>query len=340
MRGYLLIFIAVGALILLGLNITERGINDVLRNGYSTTARVASAEVTGRKFPFVFDGWRPRWVDENLSVALTWTGRDGVERTHNGVPVSSASAGKILTGDKVKLIETRVRVIDDDSSLPVIEADVNDRLRNIRSLSELAQTAVLALGVAFMSLLAWGRFAKADRGMASRTERPFSYGLMVLATLAVFFLCSGGFMARQSWKEQREFREMREHGDVAMAEMSRAYVDIPRAGDPPSHRVELSWRDASGEERVFGPTHVSADFWRQITANDVQTVKRTEIRYLTADPTARPIIVADTAEREFQDSFGVKGGLVFVAFGLILGSLLVYLRRRQSEEPMARVNLS
>lgn len=326
MRLYLLVFIIVGGLIMLGLASTERAIEDVLRDGYSTTAQVVSAETTGRRFPIVFDGWRPRWVDESLSVELKWMGRDGAERGHSGVPVSDAFAAKILSGDKVKLVEVAVRVIDDDSSLPIIEEDVKDRLRHIHGFSDVARSGVILFSLAFVALVAWERlFASRARSAplaeASRPERPFPF---VLTVLTMFSLVLGGSMASSSWSDRRDFQETNERGESVIAKITRAHAEVARAGESPSYLVDLAWRDSSGQERVFGPTHVSANFWRWITTNGALTTDQTEIRYLARDPASRPIIVADAAEREFQDAFGVDAGVGFVVLGLIFGGLLAY----------------
>jgi hypothetical protein len=203
---------------------------------------------------------------------------------------------------------------------------MNDRLRHIHLFSDVAQKGLLLLGCGFLAMMAWGTFSAARELSLTpkkvlRRKRPFPFAL---AVLTAFSIGVGGFMANLSWGDQRSFREMRERSDAVVAEITRAHAEIAKAGEAPSYLIDLMWRDSTGQERVFGPTHVSAKFWGQITTNGVLTIDRTEIYYLVQDSAARPIIAADVEEREFQDAVGVKAGIAFVVFGFLLGGLLAY----------------
>ena len=137
-------------------------------------------------------------------------------------------------------------------------------------------------------------------------------------------------MLVSSYLERGATTEMLDHGDEATADITRAIAEVHKAGDAPSYLVTLAWTDKTGQRQTFGPTHISAGFWRQITRNDVQTVTQTKIRYLEGRPDVRPLIVGDTAERLFQDSFGMKSGAVFLALGLVLAGLTVRRFRAKS----------
>jgi hypothetical protein len=174
--------IIVAASLFLGISWNQNAIQRVLHDGYDSTARITSAQETGLRFPFVLEGWWPRFVDEALSINLKWTGRDGAERSRSGIAVSNAYAARIMDGNAVKLIEVPVRVIDDKSSLPVIIEDASDRLRHIQFLKKFALIALAALGVALAGLIAWQKFSSPrERSLEvkaqMKSKRQFQYKL-------------------------------------------------------------------------------------------------------------------------------------------------------------------
>jgi hypothetical protein len=196
LRGILALLLAVAVAGTLGLYWNQSAFKQVLRDGYDTRGQIISAEVTAHRFPFVFDGWWPRFVDESLSIELRWTGRDGVERTRRGVAVSDAFAARITSGTQVKLIEIPVRVIDDDSSLPAVIDDVSDHLRHLQFGLEFAFMASLFLAAALAIVVAWQqlwqlnrRRTQADAG--PRQWRPWPVRLTMMT---VFMLGFGAFM--------------------------------------------------------------------------------------------------------------------------------------------------
>jgi hypothetical protein len=146
---------------------------------------------------------------------------------------------------------------------------------------------------------------------------------LLLAILSAFSLVVGLLFATGSWRDQRDFQKISERGDHAMARIARAYPDTPRSGQPPSYLVELQWTDSVGREHIYGPTHISAHFWRQITTNGVLTTRQTEIAALPENVSARPVILYDIKEHEFQDELGLKSGIAFLLFGSALGSFLI-----------------
>ena len=90
-------------LTLLGCWDNKRTMEQVLAGGYETAAQVVGAQYQ-RKLPFALDGYKPRFVEQDISVDLTWKGRDGKNREFRKVPVSESFARNIVAGDQVKLV--------------------------------------------------------------------------------------------------------------------------------------------------------------------------------------------------------------------------------------------
>jgi hypothetical protein len=318
--------VAVGLLATFGMYWHQHDIERVMRDGYGTTGKITSAEVVSSRFPFVFDGVWPRYVDENLSIGLQWTGRDGVQRERKGIAVSAAYAARITVGNQLKLLTIPIQAVDDDSSLPVIVEDLDDHLSHIRSTSRfmLAGAGICAVLLALViGWKAWSarRSEPGSAAIANASRRPFPF---VLGILTAVMLPFGGYMLVNSYFEQNTLKEIFDHGDEATADITRAYGEVTKTGDAPSYLVTLAWTDRSGQQQGYGPTHISPGFWQKITRNGVQTIKQTKIRYLSGRPDARPLIVDDAAEAQYQNSFGVKGGAVFLAFGLILAGVTAF----------------
>ncbi|MGY3392391.1 MULTISPECIES: hypothetical protein [Bradyrhizobium] len=326
LRGVLIVLVAVGVLAALGMYWNQHDIERVMRDGYGTTGKITSAEVVSTRFPFVFDGFWPRYVDENLSIGLQWIGKDGVQRERKGIAVSAAYAARITVGNQLKLLTVPIQAVDDDSSLPVIVEDIDDHLSHIRSTSRFMAAGAGICAVILVLVIGWQAWSARRSGagstaIAAGSRRPFPF---ILGILAAVMLPFGGYMLVTSYFEQSTLKEILDHGDEATADITRAYGEVKKAGDAPSYLVTLAWTDKSGQQQSYGPTHISPAFWRQITRNGVQTVRQTRIRYLSGSPDARPLIVDDAAEAQYQNSFGVKGGAVFLVFGLILAAVTAF----------------
>ena len=326
LRSILIVFVAVGVLASLGMYWNEHAIERVMRDGYGTTGKITSAQVTSSRFPFVFDGDWPRYVDESLSIGLQWTGKDGVQRERAGIAVSAAYAARITAGNQLKLLTIPIQAVDDDSSLPVIVEDLDDHLNHIRSTSRFMLGGAAVCAVLLVLVIGWQAWSARRGGpgsgaVHSGSRRPVPF---VLAMLTVTMLLFGGYMLVNSYREQSALNEILDHGDAATADITRAYGEVTKAGDAPSYLVTLAWTDRNGRQQTYGPTHISPAFWRQITRNGVQTVRQTKIRYLSGRPGARPLIADDAAEAQYQNSFGVKGGAVFLAIGLILAGVIAF----------------
>ncbi|WP_247503450.1 hypothetical protein [Bradyrhizobium sp. 1] len=325
LRGILIVSLAVGVLATLGMYWHQHDIERVMRDGYSTTGKITSAEVVSSRFPFVFDGAWPRYVDENLSIGLQWTGRDGVQHEHKGIAVSTAYAARVTAGNQLKLLTIPIQVVDDNSSLPVVVEDLDDHLSHIRSLSRFMLAGAGVCAVLLLLVIGWQAWSARRSGPGSAAiataSRPIPFTLAMLTAVMLLF---GGYMLVNSYVEQSTLKEILDHGDEATADITRAYGEVNKAGEAPSYLVTLAWTDKSGQQQSFGPTHISPAFWRQVTRNGIQTVRQTRIRYLLGRLDARPLIVDDAAEAQYQDSFGVKAGAVFLAFGLILAGVTAF----------------
>src|SRR5260370_19995050 len=151
-RNLLLLVALLATLVVLGCWDNRREMERVLDQGYATTAQLTGAQYQ-RKMPFAADGWRPRFVEQDLSVDLSWQGKDGKPHEHKKVPVSEAFASTIVSGDQVRLVTLPVKVLDDDTAVPVITADTAARLASLQSLLTISGYLPLAAwaGVAAMS---------------------------------------------------------------------------------------------------------------------------------------------------------------------------------------------
>src|SRR5262249_19170989 len=128
--------------------------------------------------------------------------------------------------------------------------------------------------------------------------------------IGLVLLIAGGFMAFTAWSEGRSSDAIAMGGHEVTAGILCA-LSLPRHhADAPSHAVQRAWKDSTVGIRHFGPTHVSEGFWKKITGPDGQlTVKQTAIRYRDDDPQARPLIVDDAPEQQWQTQFGMGAGL-------------------------------
>jgi hypothetical protein len=112
---------------------------------------------------------------------------------------------------------------------------------------------------------------------------------------------------------------MRDHGTEAMARIIRTSTNR-RPGA--SHLIVLAWYDKAGVERHWGLTHISENFWRRISAGESLVMHQVKIWYLEDNSWARPVIIDDSDERKFQESFGIVSGAIVlvVGFGLAIAT--------------------
>jgi len=151
-RNLLLLIALLATLVVLGCWDNRLEMQRVLASGYATTAQVTGAQFQ-RTMPLAVDGWRPRFVEQDLSVDLTWQGKDGKAREHKKVPVTEGFARTIVSGDQVRLITLPVKVLDDDTAVPVITADATARLASLQDWLSIS---------GYIALAAWAGFAAAS----------------------------------------------------------------------------------------------------------------------------------------------------------------------------------
>ncbi len=128
LRNLLAIVAVLASLVALGCWDNRQEMARVLDQGYATSAQIVAAQFQ-RTAPFAIDGWRPRFVEQALSVDLQWQGQDGKTHVFRKVPVSERFERSIVNGEQVKLIAVPVKALDDDTSVPVLTLDAAARLR-------------------------------------------------------------------------------------------------------------------------------------------------------------------------------------------------------------------
>jgi hypothetical protein len=302
-RNLLLLIALLATLVVLGCWDNRAAMQRVLDQGYATTAQLTGAQFQ-RTMPLAADGWRPRFVEQDLSVDLTWHGKDGKVHEHKKVPVTDGFARTIASGDQVRLVTLPVKVMDDDTAVPVIIADTTARLASLQDWLSIAGYIALAGWAGFAAATLFGRKQAAGISAAAKPINvPPRRTLVGLVLLLV-----GGFMAFQAWSEGRANDPISVGGKDIVAE-------ITDASATPSPGVRLSWKDGQGGVHHFGPIRVSEAFWNKITRNGQLTVHQTPIRVREDDPVARPVLVEDAPEERWQVRAAMIAGLAMLVIG-------------------------
>lgn len=302
-RNLLLLIAVLATLVVLGCWDNRAAMQRVLDQGYATTAQLTGAQFQ-RTMPFAADGWRPRFVEQDLSVDLTWQGKDGKAHEHKKVPVTERFARTIVSGDQVRLVTLPVKVLDDDTAVPVITADTTARLASLQEWLSIAGYIALAAWAGFAAATLFGR--KQTAGI-SATAKPINVPPR-RTLLGLVLLLVGGFIAFQAWSEGRANDPIAVGGKDIVAEITDA---VPA----PSRAVRLSWKDGQGSVHHFGPTPVSEAFWNRITRNGQLTVRQTPIRVRDDDPAARPVLVEDAPEQQWPVQLAMIVGLGMLVVG-------------------------
>lgn len=300
----------VGTLALVGVWDNEQTIRRNLDAGYDTSAMVTGANERNNRFPLVFDGLRPRFVDETYSLDLTWRGRDGIERARQKVPVSGEFMASLMVGDKVRLVPVTIKVVDEQGAVPTIAPDATARLDHLTGIATWAGygTAVAAL---IFVVNVGGRWRQRNRGAATARYglEPTAWHIPPrLAMLTVVCLGFAGIVGYNSLKD----KAIREHGRDATATITGLHASLG-SDHTISYSIDFAWRDGSGAERHFGPIHISDAYAQRIAANGALITRQTTIRYLEEDRSARPIILADANARR---KHGVVGPVMMAVFGI------------------------
>jgi hypothetical protein len=328
------IIAVLGALVLVGVWDNERTIRHNLDAGYDTSAMVTGANEQHR-FPLTFDGLRPRFLDETYSLNLAWRGRDGIERTRQQVPVSDEYMASLLVDrDKVRLVPVPIKVIDQEGAVPTIAPDVSSRLQHLNQFATWVGygTAVATL-VFVVSLGArWLRSRTAAIGAESGLEPSAWHIPPRLTILTVFCLGAAVMFGYYSFKDSRDAEAVRGHGRDVTAAITGFHSTV-NSDHTMSYLIDLSWRDGSGAERHFGPTHVSVAFARRIAPNGALNIRQTAIRYLEEDASARPIILADADEQSRNNAIGRVMAAVFGVAGVVLAAVTAWRSQRLRTHP-------
>lgn len=311
-RKLLLLIALLATLVVLGCWDNRREMQRVLDQGYATVAQVTGAQYQ-RKLPIAADGWRPRFVEQELSVDLRWQGKDGKPHEHRKVPISEVLARSIVNGEQVRLVTLPVKVLDDDTAVPVIASDASARLASLQSWLAAAGYAALAAwaGFAALTLLQGRGIASPMRPAVQLPRRRTFIGLGALVV--------GGFLAFSAWSEGRS-------ADAVALGGSEVSADILNAAAVPgkaAYMVQLAWKDGQGAVLHFGPMAVSEAFWKKITRDGELIVHQTPIRYRADDPQPRPLIVDDAPEQQGWTQAAMLAGLslLIVGAGLLFSGL-------------------
>jgi len=305
-RNFLLLIALLATLVVLGCWDNRRQMERVLDEGYATTAQLTGAQFQ-RKMPLAADGWRPRFVEQELSVDLTWQGKDGKPRTFHKVPVSEGFERSVVNGEQIRLVTVPVKVLDDESAVPVITSDASARLASLQSWLAAAGYAALAAwaGFAVLALLP-GRRRRRIITAAPPRPLPPRRTFIGLAVLVV-----GGFLAFSAWSTARSADAVAVGGEQVTADI----LDATQTKGGPA--VRLGWKDGTGVHH-YGPMPVSEAFWSKITQNGQLTVRQTAIRYRGDDPVARPLIVDDAPEAHWSTRVAMGSGLLLMVMGAAL----------------------
>jgi hypothetical protein len=247
-RNLFLLLAILATLVVLGCWDNRRQMERVLKEGYAVTAEITGAQFQ-RRAPFAFDGWRPRLVEEALSVDLKWQGRDGKPHEYKKVPVSENFERTIVNGEQVRLMPVPAKVLDDESAVPVITTDATARLASLQAWLTIAGYIALAAwaGFAATTLLAARRGGQGADKAAATVNVPPRRLLLGLAGLLI-----GGFLAFHAWSEGRSVDAIAVGGVDTPAEIIGVSTIAGKNGGAPSHAVQLGWKDAQGGVHHFG----------------------------------------------------------------------------------------
>lgn len=314
-RKLLLLIALLATLVVLGCWDNRQSMQRMLDQGYATTAQITGAQYQ-RKMPIAADGWRPRFVEQELSVDLRWQGKDGKPREYRKVPISESLARSIVNGEQVRLATLPVKVLDDENVVPVITTDAAARLESLRSWLAAAGYVALASWAGFAALtLLEGRTAPVTAAARPAPALPPRRTLVGLAAIV-----AGGFLAFSAWSDGRSVDAAALGGSDITAEIVDAAVVPAKDGGKVSHVVRLAWKDGQGAVHHFGPMPVSEAFWSRITHDGQLAVRQTLIRYRPDDPQPRPLIVDDAPEQQWWTRAAMYAGLAL----LVVGSALLF----------------
>jgi hypothetical protein len=305
LRNLFLLIVAFAAIVALGCWDNRREIERVLEQGYSTNAQIVGASFD-RLSPLAFDGWRPRFLEQEVSIDLQWQGKDGKTYVHRKVPVSERFAGSIINGDQVKLISVPIKVLDDGTAVPVLTFDAAARLASLATWLKACGFIAFAGLAALAARAAWQRrMATAGRGAVEKSSRPVRIPPQRIM-IGIVALAVGGFLTYSAWS----LIEGPDGGEGA-----ERTVQISSVTANP-YTVRLSWQDSQGAVHHFGPLPISERYWREITRDGQLVVHETKVRMGGDEMMPHPVILADGPEKQWRTQLVLGIGLVLMAVGL------------------------
>src|SRR5476649_125965 len=159
LRNLLVLIAIFASLVALGCWDNRLQMARVIDQGYAVNAQIVGAQFQ-RAMPFAVDGWRPRFIEQALSVDLQWQGQDGKVHLHHKVPVSERFQRSIVDGEQVKLISVPVKALDDDTSVPVLTLDAAARLESLKAWLGTSGYMALAGWLVAAAMTLWQRRAR------------------------------------------------------------------------------------------------------------------------------------------------------------------------------------
>lgn len=309
LRNLLVIVAVLASLVALGCWDNRQGIARVLEQGYDTNAQILGAQFQ-RSAPFAVDGWRPRFVEQALSVDLQWQGKDGKTHVFRKVPVSSRFERSIVNGEQVRLITVPVKVLDDESAVPIVTIDAAMRLESLNEWLEASGYLALMAWVviAVLTALQWrrARMPQPIRREAGGRLEPVEFPIQRLMIGLVAFAV-GAFLVYSAMAVSEP------GGDSVKT--SERMAEINSVSDGPPHTVQLGWKDGQGGIHHYGPLPISDDYWAKITKDGKLVVHETKVRFNADDSMARPLILDDAPGTRWQTKAVLAGGIALILLG-------------------------
>ena len=305
LRNLLVLIAIFASLVALGCWDNRQQMARVIDQGYAVNAQITGAQFQ-RSMPFAIDGWRPRFVEQAVSVDLQWQGQDGKVHIHRKVPVSERFQRSIVDGEQVKLISVPVKALDDDTSVPVLTLDAAARLESLNAWLGTSGYGALAGWVVVAAMTLWQRRRPTlARSVPAAGRKPVEIpGQRLLVGFAAFAV--GAFLI---------------YNAVAISQPSddgvksvEVVAQITSVTGPP-YTVQLGWRDGQGGVHHFGPLAISEAFWSKITRDGKLVVQETRARVHLDDTMARPEILDDEPGARWQTRAVLAGGTVFLLIG-------------------------
>jgi len=309
LRNLLVIIAVLASLVALGCWDNRHGIARVLDQGYDTNAQILGAQFQ-RSAPFALDGWRPRFVEQSLSVDLQWQGKDGKTHVFRKVPVSGRFERSIVNGEQVRLITVPVKVLDDESAVPVLMIDAAARLESLNEwLSTSGYLALLAwVVIAVLTAMQWRRahLPPPLRRQEGDRREPIQYPVQRLM-IGFVAVAVGAFLVYSA----EAVSDPAQDGVKGIETMA----EINSVSGPP-YAVQLGWKDEQGGIHHYGPLRISEDYWKTITKDGKLVVREAKVRVHADDVMAQPLILDDAPGTRWQTKAALAGGIGLILVGV------------------------